>query len=121
MRRAAKTSGRMASSASASLGASIPAGQGDESQLDHQDGHSRIPVRPLLDRLDDLEKLLKLCRRQGVHEITFDGCTAKLGELPPPMPRRGAKEKDAEENPDVDPMTGLTNEQLMYLSAEPGP
>ena len=30
----------------------------------------------------DLEKFLKICRKQGVTEITFQGISVKFGDLP---------------------------------------
>ena len=38
----------------------------------------------MIENLKELEKLLKLCRKQGVTEINLNGgtCAVKLGELP---------------------------------------
>jgi hypothetical protein len=36
----------------------------------------------MVESLKDLERLLKLCRKQGVTEITVVGATLKLGEAP---------------------------------------
>ena len=36
----------------------------------------------MVTNLKDLEKLLKLCRKQGVTEINLSGVAFKLGELP---------------------------------------
>lgn len=71
--------------------------------------------------LKTLEKLLKLCRKQGVTELTIPGehgCTLKLGDMPAPR-ANGATEDDTEEDPNIDPVTGLTQEQLMFLSVQP--
>ncbi len=82
----------------------------------------------------DLEKLIKLCRKTGVDEITVDGITMKLGDVPlitsnkkvyenqivsqrqtqipgisvnlPPMPAEMQVPHD-----------GLTDEQLLFYSA----
>jgi hypothetical protein len=36
----------------------------------------------MIESIKDLEKLLKLCRKQGVLEISVNGVSFKLGELP---------------------------------------
>ena len=36
----------------------------------------------MVQTLKDLEKLLKLCRKQGVTEIVWDAVSFKLGEVP---------------------------------------
>lgn len=69
--------------------------------------------------LKDLQKLLKLCRVQGVTEITLDTVHIKLGELPV------AKETyDTQDDPIGEdqrysnfPQGIMTNEQLAYYSA----
>ena len=66
--------------------------------------------------IKELEKLLKLCRKQGVTEITLDGVAFKLGDLPQ------EQGKSYQETDPVDPyknfpMGDLTPEQLMFYSA----
>lgn len=36
----------------------------------------------MIENLKDLERLLKLCRKQGVTELSLGSVTLKLGELP---------------------------------------
>ncbi len=70
----------------------------------------------------ELAALLKLCRKQGVTEITFEGVSIKFGDLPPP--KAGKSEDDGEEDapdPNIDPLTGLHLEQLAFLSAPNNP
>lgn len=67
--------------------------------------------------LKELEKLLKLCRKQGVTELKVEGCEFKLGE----MPQVKDSNPEVENNPD-DPYanfpTGtLTPEQLAFYSS----
>lgn len=70
--------------------------------------------------LKELEKLLKLCRKQGVLDLSWDGVSFKLGSLPS-KPNANGGDEELEEQEGVDPMTGLTQEQLMFYSAPPGP
>lgn len=75
--------------------------------------------------LRELQALLKLCRKQGVTDITVGGVSIKFGDLPPR--KAGEPEKDEETEteaaPDPDPLapTGLTPEQLMFFSVGGGP
>ena len=74
----------------------------------------------MIANLKDLEKVLKLCRRQGVTEITLaDGVSFKLGELP--MSENSSNTNlaaDVNEDPYADfPQGTLTAEQLMYYSS----
>ena len=59
--------------------------------------------------LSELQKLLKLCRKQGVTDITLGDVTIKFGDAPK---RNAADESD--EEPEVET---LTPEQLMFYSA----
>jgi hypothetical protein len=72
----------------------------------------------MVQNLKDLEKLLKLCRRQGVTEINLGAVSFKLGDLPP------EKDKSADNIiEEVDdqwanfPVGDLTNDQLAYYSS----
>lgn len=59
--------------------------------------------------LAELQKLFKLCRKQGVTDITFEGVSIKFGE----MPKKASDEAD--DAPDeIEPE--LTPEQLMFFS-----
>lgn len=76
--------------------------------------------------LKALERLLKLCRKQGVTEIVCEGLSLKLGEPAAPERKRAGKRAGAEaegwtHDPDVGLIPpGLTKEQFMFGSA-PGP
>lgn len=61
--------------------------------------------------LDELTAFLKICRKQGVTDITFEGLTVKFGELP----QKSRKDTEAEES-DI-PTDAMTPEELMYFSA----
>lgn len=63
--------------------------------------------------LKELQSLLKLCRKQGVTEISLSGTVIKFGELP-------KKSSEPEDDSDEIPTDGLTPEQLMFFSAEAG-
>jgi hypothetical protein len=72
----------------------------------------------LIESIKELEKLLKICRRQGVTELKFGGTEFKLGELPQSVGSTG----NIEEQDPLDPLAGfptgdLTPEQLMFYSA----
>lgn len=59
--------------------------------------------------LDELTAFLKICRKQGVTDINFEGLSVKFGELPQKLRKDdGSEETEAPE--------GLTPEQLMYFS-----
>lgn len=58
--------------------------------------------------LKELEKFLKLCRKQGVLDISFDGFHVKLGDLPSKV--------DESSSSDEIPTDELTAEQLMYFA-----
>lgn len=60
--------------------------------------------------LNELSAFLKLCRKQGVSKITWEGTSVELGALPP----KSRKEEDAS---DEIPTEALTPEQLMFYSA----
>lgn len=62
----------------------------------------------------DLEKLLKLCRKQGVTDIKLGDIELKFGELPIDL----SKNIDINSDPYVGfPGGELTPEQLMFYSA----
>ncbi len=71
----------------------------------------------MITTLKDLERLLKLCRKQGVTEIKLGTVEFKLGEIP--MDQSGVKNLAAEV---TDPYANfpdgeLTPEQLMFYSS----
>lgn len=64
----------------------------------------------MIKSLDELTEFLKICRKQGVTEIKFEGVSVSFGELPKKS-RAGAVD-------DTEPVTDeLTPEQLMFYSA----
>lgn len=62
----------------------------------------------MLSDLKELEKFLKICRKQGVTDISYGGTTVKLGELPSKV--------DESSSTDEIPTDELTAEQLMYFA-----
>ena len=64
----------------------------------------------MINDLKEFEKFLKICRKQGVTEVSYHGTVVKLGDLP-----AKASGQDAEEGDEVNPQD-LTPEQLMYLA-----
>jgi len=70
----------------------------------------------MIESLKDLEKLLKLCRKQGVTDIKLGSVELKLGDLPPDS----GKQADFEDpsNPYANFPTGeLSPQQLMFYSS----
>lgn len=61
--------------------------------------------------LKELEKFFKLCRKQGVHDISFDGVSVKFGDLPAP------RLVTAEDTEDIQTET-MTDEDLMFLAVQ---
>jgi hypothetical protein len=61
----------------------------------------------LIKDLKELATLLKLCRKQGVTEITLDGTVIKFGDLPA---------RSSESSDDAIPTDELTPEQLAFYS-----
>jgi hypothetical protein len=57
--------------------------------------------------LKELERFLKICRKQGVTDISFDGVSVKLGELP-------QKSSDDEATDDIATPDMLTDDQLAF-------
>lgn len=62
----------------------------------------------MLTDLKELEKFLKICRKQGVTDITFDGVSVKLGDLPV----KANVQEDSEEIPTDE----LTPDELMFYA-----
>ncbi len=70
----------------------------------------------MIESLKDLEKLLKLCRKQGVQKISFDNVSLELGELP--VSSQTVLNSTIVEDPFKDfPQGELTPEQLMFYSS----
>lgn len=73
----------------------------------------------MIENLKELEKLLKLCRKQGVLEIKFGTVEFKLGDLPQEV---GAQSSIDESDPLKNfPQGELTPEQLMFYSSGGAP
>lgn len=63
----------------------------------------------MIKTLDELTAFLKICRKQGVTEIKFEGLSVNFGELP---------KKSRSESDETEIQTDeLTPEQLMFFSA----
>jgi len=65
----------------------------------------------------DLSRILALCRKHGVSEMTIDGVSFKLTDVVPVKTRRAklsTANADAVDMPDQ-----LTEEQLMFGSSDP--
>lgn len=68
----------------------------------------------MIDSIKDLEKVLKLLRKQGVLEFEHNGTKLKMGDLP----IETGSHKDPVEDPYKNfPAGELTPEQLMFYSA----
>jgi hypothetical protein len=62
----------------------------------------------------ELGALLKLCRKQGVTEITLEGISIKFGDMPP---RKAEDSADAEEQDGSALIDGLTPDQMAFYNA----
>lgn len=82
-----------------------------------------------IEKLNDLKKLLQLCREQGVEAMEIDGIKFNLGRLPASLPdvdKTAFPEAtikvpayDGPITPPEEPKTdGLTEDQLMFYSAQ---
>ena len=72
----------------------------------------------MIENLKDLEKLLKLCRKQGVTEIDLGTVKFKLGDLPLEQSLQSESFEDISPNPYKNfPQGELTPEQLMFYSS----
>ncbi len=56
--------------------------------------------------LKELEKFLKVCRKQGVTDIIFDGVTVKFGELP--------RKELTNDDPEEVATAGMSADELMF-------
>ncbi len=64
-----------------------------------------------LPNLKELEKLLKMCRKQGITDLTLPGMSFKFGDLP-----RESTGEEADANP-----SSISDEDMAYWSAAPDP
>lgn len=85
----------------------------------------------MISDLKGLERLLKLCRKQGVSEIVWEGLSLKLGGSPETAPRRGKGRASAATEtaatggqvyvPGVGMIPeGMTPDEFIFMSS-PGP
>lgn len=72
---------------------------------------NRDPQSKLMD-LKELEKLLKICRRQGVIKINFAGNQIEFGDLPPKQSNEGLS--------DEVPTDELSQDELMFYHIQGG-
>lgn len=71
----------------------------------------------MIDTLKQLEKMIKLCRKQGVTKITFDNVALELGDLPVDTIQGVGSQEQTSGNPYAGFPTGtLTPEELTYYS-----
>lgn len=59
----------------------------------------------MINDLKDFEKFLKICRKQGVSDVTLSGISVKLTDLP---------QKQTEAESDEIPTDELSPEELMF-------
>lgn len=71
----------------------------------------------MIENLKELEKLLKLCRKQGVTEINLNGIAVKLGELPFDSTNVKNLAEEVGDKYQNFPDGELTPEQLMFYSS----
>lgn len=76
----------------------------------------------MVENLKDLEKLLKLCRKQGVVEMDLGSVKIKLGDLPLDPNKSIAYEDPDYKDPYANfPQGELTPEQLIHYSSGGSP
>lgn len=66
----------------------------------------------MINDLKEFEKFLKICRKQGVTDVTLQGVSVKLGELS----AKGESDAQSEEVPTDE----LTPDELMYYHLQQG-
>lgn len=64
----------------------------------------------MINDLKDFEKFLKICRRQGVTEVSHNGTSVKLGEIP-------SKNNEADISDEI-PTDELSPEELMFYAVK---
>jgi hypothetical protein len=65
----------------------------------------------MINDLKELEGFLKLCRKQGISEITFHGTTVKFGEFPSKPKAKSSEEVEI-------PTEELSPDELIYYAVE---
>lgn len=66
----------------------------------------------MLNDLKEFEKFLKICRKQGVTDVSFAGVSVKLGD----MPSKGSQSEESDEIQTDEP----TPEQMMFYAVNGG-
>lgn len=61
----------------------------------------------MISDLKEFEKFLKICRKQGVTDVTLEGISVKLGDLP-------SKSESSDE--EVQTPDALTNDELIFYA-----
>ncbi len=69
---------------------------------------SKLWEEDLISDLKEFEKFLKICRKQGVSDVTFAGCSVKLGDLP--------RKADQSEESDEIPSDELTPDEMIFYA-----
>jgi hypothetical protein len=64
----------------------------------------------MLNDLKEIEKFFKICRKQGVSDVSFEGISVKFGELPSKQAIQTSDESDEITTDE------LTPEQLMFYA-----
>ena len=62
----------------------------------------------MINDLKEFEKFLKICRKQGVSDVTLNGVSVKLGSLP-------IKSSDSDESEEI-PTDELSPEAMMFYA-----
>lgn len=70
----------------------------------------------MIENLKDLERLLKLCRKQGIADITLNGVSVKFGDLPEREQNVSVTEEEAEDKYADFPEGPLTPEELTFFA-----
>jgi len=70
----------------------------------------------MIESIKDLEKLLKLCRKQGVTELKWAGAEIKLGELVEQKADTSSLEEDIDDPLADFPDGPLTAEELTFFA-----
>ncbi len=68
----------------------------------------------MINDLKELEKLLKMCRKQGISEINISGTMIKFGDLPV---RASAQSDESDGEPDG-PSPAMSEDELIYYAVQ---
>lgn len=70
----------------------------------------------MIESLKDLERLLKLCRKQGVTKLSLGAVSVELGDLPARPQTEAIEEPTEDEIYEAMPDRILSNEELAFLA-----